>query len=303
MGEKTGIPWTRSTFNPWIGCTKVGRGCDNCYAETFNIRFRKGANWGPGAPRHLVSDHAWNEPIRWDRKAASDPDPWWVFAASHADIFDNEVDPAWRARFWQVVRDTPHLRWQIVTKRIGNVAKMVPPDWPFRNVILIVTVVDQQEADRDVPKLLATPAAARGLSIEPQVDRIALAALQDATNALGYGHGASVDSLCGMWAGARVGATGTCARLDWVISGGESGAPSKVRPYRYDWAVQLLRECRREGVPFFMKQLGVDYRGPDGTRPRLGMLPDGSEEPMARELPERWPPELRVREMPRPWWN
>jgi hypothetical protein len=24
MGEKTGIQWTDSTFNPWIGCTKVG---------------------------------------------------------------------------------------------------------------------------------------------------------------------------------------------------------------------------------------------------------------------------------------
>ena len=35
MAEKTGISWTDSTFNPWIGCTKVGPGCDHCYAEAL----------------------------------------------------------------------------------------------------------------------------------------------------------------------------------------------------------------------------------------------------------------------------
>ena len=33
MGERTEIGWTDSTFNPWRGCTKVSRGCLNCYAE------------------------------------------------------------------------------------------------------------------------------------------------------------------------------------------------------------------------------------------------------------------------------
>ncbi|CAB1371342.1 protein of unknown function (plasmid) [Denitratisoma oestradiolicum] len=35
MAEKTRIAWTDSTFNPWIGCTKVGLGCDHCYAEAL----------------------------------------------------------------------------------------------------------------------------------------------------------------------------------------------------------------------------------------------------------------------------
>lgn len=58
MGRSTGIAWTRSTRNFWSGCTKVGPGCDGCYAEAFN-RFTRGKNettgqamnWGPGAPR------------------------------------------------------------------------------------------------------------------------------------------------------------------------------------------------------------------------------------------------------------
>lgn len=33
MSADTKIEWADHTFNPWIGCTKVGPGCDNCYAK------------------------------------------------------------------------------------------------------------------------------------------------------------------------------------------------------------------------------------------------------------------------------
>lgn len=33
MSDTTKIEWADSTFNPSIGCTKVGPGCHNCYAE------------------------------------------------------------------------------------------------------------------------------------------------------------------------------------------------------------------------------------------------------------------------------
>ena len=36
MAENSGIAWTTHTFNPWVGCTKVGPGCDHCYAEAWN---------------------------------------------------------------------------------------------------------------------------------------------------------------------------------------------------------------------------------------------------------------------------
>ena len=36
MVENTKIEWARHTFNPWIGCQKVGPGCDFCYAEISN---------------------------------------------------------------------------------------------------------------------------------------------------------------------------------------------------------------------------------------------------------------------------
>jgi protein gp37 len=40
MGDNSAIEWTDATWNPVTGCTKIGRGCDNCYAERFSERFR-----------------------------------------------------------------------------------------------------------------------------------------------------------------------------------------------------------------------------------------------------------------------
>ena len=67
MGDTTGIEWTDSTMNFWEGCTKVGPGCDHCYAETRNARYGGGVaiNWGPGAPRRRTSVSNWNKPKRW----------------------------------------------------------------------------------------------------------------------------------------------------------------------------------------------------------------------------------------------
>jgi very-short-patch-repair endonuclease len=39
MGSKTGIEWTDSTWNPFIGCSRVSEGCRHCYAERMAGRF------------------------------------------------------------------------------------------------------------------------------------------------------------------------------------------------------------------------------------------------------------------------
>ncbi len=78
MGEKTGIAWTDHTRNFWTGCSKIGPGCDSCYAETFQ-RWTKGkdaesgeaSNWGPGRARHPHLDGARKDILRWDKKAKS----------------------------------------------------------------------------------------------------------------------------------------------------------------------------------------------------------------------------------------
>lgn len=226
MAEKTGIAWTDSTFNPWIGCTKVGPGCDNCYAEALMDKRWKRVQWGSGQQRQRTSAANWKQPLLWEREheafALMHGRRRRVFCASLADVFDNEAPPQWRGELWALVKATPNLDWLILTKRIGNVAGMAPADGLPPNVWLGATMVNQPEWDRDARKLLAVDASVRYVSVEPMLGPI--------TGGLDL-HG-----------------------LDWVIVGGESG--HGARPIQREWVDSLRRECEAAGVAFFFKQWG-----------------------------------------------
>lgn len=265
MAEKTGIAWTDSTFNPWIGCTKVGPGCDNCYAEATDSRFYGSAHWGPGQARLLTKDSYWSKPISWNADAASKGVRRRVFCASQADVFDNEVPTEWRERLWALIRKTPWLDWQLVTKRVGNVKKMLPADWGdgYPNVWILATVVTQKEAERDIPKLLAIPAVVRGLSMEPLIESVRL----------------------------PEGSVGP-DKISWVITGGESlpDAPTDARPFDLAWANALKEQAEAAGAAFFMKQTG---HNPKDNGDAYLVKGKG-------ETPEAWPETLRVRAFPIP---
>lgn len=261
MAELSNIAWTTNTFNPWYGCTKVGPGCDHCYAEAWNVRFSPDGiaqNWGPGAPRRRTSASNWAKVRKWNRDAATATEPVRVFCASLADVFDNEADPAVRADLWNLVRETPNLKWQFLTKRVGNVLKMLPADWRenFRHCGIAATVVTQEECDRDLPKLLAVKREAGvawvGLSIEPQVELV-------------------IPKFS----------------VDWVITGGESSQRGhSARLYDPAWARELIHYGLRDGFAIFVKQMGSN---PAGLRLRDRAGADPSE----------WPNDLRVREFPK----
>lgn len=279
----SGIQWTDHTFNPWIGCTKVSPGCDHCYAETWANRFGT-AIWGSGQPRHLTSASSWNLPRKWNREAEQRGIRYRVFCASLADVFDNEVDPAWRERLWGLIRETPHLDWLLLTKRIGNVQKMLPDDWDdewrdgYPNVWLGITVVNQEEADRDIPKLRRVAASRRFLSIEPLLGSVDL---RFPTNREVHeaAAGMNLDRLFFSFNGIEAEAK-TGDGIHWVIVGGESGP--NARPMHPDWARSLRDQCRDAGAAFHFKQWGEwqvvydrDVDDPDWSR--CPKSTDGSE--------------------------
>ncbi len=237
MAEQSAISWTDATFNPVIGCTRVSPGCDHCYAARDNERRKWVDGWD--GPRRRTSIANWRQPILWNKKAHASSRPLKVFCASLSDVFDNQWEPEWRDDLWGLIRATPHLRWILLTKRIGNVLNMVPHDWPFPHVGIMATMVNQPEYDRDRLKLSAIPAPWRGISAEPLLGRIVLDHKDAAEN------------------------------LDWVITGGESG-PDR-RPLDMD-AVRYLRDqCHELGIAFHHKQNG-GLRGKD-----TGCLIDGRE--------------------------
>ena len=309
MSANSKIEWTDHTFNPWEGCQKVGPGCDHCYAETRNARFGGGTavNWGHGAPRRRTSVKNWNLPLKWNAAAdtfmAEHGRRQRVFCSSLADVFDNAVDPQWRADLFALIAATPNLDWLLLTKRIGNVPKMLGdyktlPLLP--NIWLGATIVNQEEADRDIPKLLAVPARVRFLSMEPLLGPVDLTYVDD-----GHAHRdvpreewGSVDndkSPPGLWwnvlTGKRTimhgGADGewsrTDAAVDWVIVGGESGPGA--RPMHPEWARSLRDQCEAADVPFLFKQWG-EWTPGENVEKRVGTV-DGAWWVDGRWMPSR----------------
>lgn len=273
MSENTNIEWADHTFNPWEGCQKVGPGCDHCYAEVRNARFAGGAsvNWGPGAPRRRTSAANWRKPLAWNAAAdafmAAHGRRQRVFCASLADVFDNEVDLQWRFDLMRLIEQTPNLDWLLLTKRIGNAAAMLDEavlainhgrwnwrDNAFPNVWLGATIVNQAEADRDIPKLLAVSAVRRFLSMEPLLGAVDLTvAFRPCLNA----NGVQMDPSIGAYeccAACEYTGIGPEMGLDWIIVGGESGPGA--RPMSPDWARGLRDQCAAAGVPYLFKQWG-----------------------------------------------
>jgi len=258
MGENTSIAWTHRTFNAWWGCSKIGPGCDHCYAASFDKRVG-GDHWGPDKPRRYFGDKHWNQPRKWNREALGGDPRRLVFCSSMADVFDNQVEQHHRERLWALIKETPALVWQIVTKRIGNAPDMLPADWGdgYPNVWLLSTVVNQPEADRDIDKLLRVPAIVHGLSVEPQLEEVDVRSWMSPYRPI-------------------------FQRVTWVISGGESG---KARPFNIAWARSLRDQCAAAGTHFFLKQFG---HKPVGV---YGLTGKG-------EDPAEWPEDVRVRNFP-----
>jgi protein gp37 len=250
MAEDTKIGWTDHTFSPWTGCQKVGPGCDHCYAEAWAKRSGV-VQWGPDAERRRTGAPVWAMPLKLQGRHpafyAEHGRRQRIFSASLSDVFDNAAPIEWFVDLLRLIYATPDLDWLLLTKRIGTFharmgqallalddayqppgfqewieawLKGVPPD----NVWIGATVVNQEEADRDIPKLLAVPARVRFLSIEPMLGPI----VKDFVPLVGS--------------------------LHWIISGFESGPG--CRPGDLAWLRQLVTSAHIATIPMFVKQLG-----------------------------------------------
>lgn len=237
----------------------VSPACDHCYAEAQAKRApRTFGGWGPHAERKRTSESYWRQPLKWNsgaRKAGTRPR---VFCASMADVFDNAVPVAWRCDLWDLIAETPHLDWLLLTKRPSNIAGMLPQrshgaltGWGptgYPNVWLGTTVENQAEADRRIPHLLAVPAARRFLSCEPLLGPLNLRAIDLP------GGDSEVLPLGAGYLGRLHDDEAEGRRIDWIIAGGESGP--KARPSHPDWFRSLRDQCQAAGVLYFHKQNG-----------------------------------------------
>lgn len=248
MGENSSIEWTDHTFNPWVGCTKVSPACDHCYAEGWARRTGQSELWTGELRR--TSPANWRKPYKWNNEAPLSGQRHRVFCASLADVFDNQAEKHWRADLFAMIRETPNLAWLLLTKRPQNIRKMLPADWGagWSNAWLGTTAENQDEANRRIPHLLATPAAVRFVSAEPLLEPIDFTKL----DTMLFRRAERVNALTGEASGMFGDPAGSLPCLDWIIVGGESGPD--FRHLDLAWARSIRDQCAAAGTAFFMKQ-------------------------------------------------
>lgn len=209
------IEWTEQTWNPTVGCTKISPGCKHCYAETMAKRLT--AMGTPGYENGFsltLLPQRLDDPLK--RKK-----PTVYFVNSMSDLFHERVPDDYIEKVFEVITQTPHHTYQILTKRAARMARYfrtrsVPP-----NAWLGVSVEDRKYGVPRIDHLRKVPATIRFLSVEPLLSDVGELNLAD---------------------------------IHWVIVGGESGP--KARPMKTKWAEAVREQCQEQGVAFFFKQWG-----------------------------------------------
>ena len=218
LAYKSGIEWTDTTWNPVTGCTKVTRGCDNCYAERFAERFR-------GVPGHpfergfdlMLRPERISQPLSWKR-------PRMIFVNSMSDLFHKDIPKAFIDKVFDTMETADWHIFQILTKRSSLMRDYLNIRYgssPAPQHIWCGVSVEDRRATARIRHLRDSPTSIRFLSIEPLLGPVG-----------------DID-LDG---------------ISWVIVGGESGP--KCRPVEESWIIDIRNLCERDGIPFFFKQWG-----------------------------------------------
>lgn len=224
----------------------------------------------------VITDGKWNGEVRFCEKALMEPMSWrkpsLVFVESMGDLFHESVPVEWIDKVMAIVAFCAQHQFMFLTKRAGRMREYMvrveaaqpgsfidhdlydhwryetgahdheQPEFPLPNLWLGVTCENQEQADKRIPDLLATPAAHRFVSIEPMLGPVDLERphTHDCHALKCTKHGA-----CPPW---------YIQEIDYVICGGESGPGA--RPIHPDWVRSIRDQCAAAEVPFMFKQWG-----------------------------------------------
>lgn len=241
--NKTDVEYLDYTWNPTKGCSAVSDGCKNCWAKRMSKRLAGiGVRGYSKDDPFAVTCCDWklDEPLKVKKPSR-------IGVSFMGDLFHQSVPTDFICNVWfQCWRSKQH-QFLMLTKRprrmrtIVNTLQTVVP-----NLLLGVSVENQETFDERWKYLRDTPAAVLYISYEP-----ALAPLVLPPDFL------ERDNV-------------------WVICGAETGPGA--RPMHLSWAVDVLNQCQKAGVPFFFKKNSVGERWLNGyTRKTWEQYPERSE--------------------------
>lgn len=263
MIKTSKISWTGSTWNPWQGCTKVSRGCKFCYMFREKIRFDQD-------PSKVVrsSERTFQKPIRMNREVEegkrTDHDRL-VFTCSWSDFFHEDADP-WRWEAWEVIRNSPGLIFQILTKRPKRALDHLPPFWDeIRDRIWFGVTVEDKFSLWRLSFLRMFRVPVKFVSVEPLLGPLHLSWFdrwERSKGRIAFDMVSGFTCLnCGEFHQKKEPCSDpSCENwkpIDWIIIGGESGTPvQNVRIMHPWWVDSLLKFGFVSDIPVFFKQWG-----------------------------------------------
>ena len=207
-------------WHPWHGCKKYSEGCLNCYVYRRDLSVCRD-------PAQVAKTSIFRLPLQKKRDGSFALKPGQiVYTCLTSDFFLEEADP-WRPEAWEMIKSRSDLTFFIITKRILRAKQCLPGDWGegYPNVILCCTVENQRQCGIRMPEFLRFPARRKEVICEPLLGPV------------DFG-----DFLQG---------------VDKVTAGGESG--NGARPCRFEWVLDLRRQCLRSGAAFSFKQTGAYF--------------------------------------------
>ena len=218
----TKIEWTDKTWNPITGCTKLSEGCKNCYAEKMAKRL-KGMKVSKYVNEFSLTLHEEDilTPLKWKKSHT-------IFVCSMSDIFHEEVPFSFINKIMNTIENTPHHRYQILTKRAERMNEYFLRRSIPENIWLGVTVESSKVKDR-IEHIRYLDASVKFLSCEPLIDNLGTLDL-----------------------------TG----INWIIVGGESGTSARIM--EPEWVRLIQNQANEQQVAFFFKQWGT--WGSDGVK-------------------------------------
>lgn len=287
--KKPGQWWTKS-WTPAVGCDMSLPCAAHCWARPQAHMHARHPNPQIAEKYAGITDDAgrWTGTVRLDEPTLDAPLHWrgpQVVAVSlMGDLFHEHLPDSAIDRIYAVMAALcPQHTFVVLTKRaerryrwhtehtgwsvpVGGTCVEIDRDeeywmsshppfdnsqpWPLPNVIEMISASTQAELDERWGWLARTPAAWRGLHLEPLE-------LLNLKSILG---GQLVPNYYGPGAG-------TWIMPDWVVVGGETGPDA--RPMHPGWVRAIRDQCQAVGVPFWFKGWG-QFRPADfgtGTDP------------------------------------
>lgn len=177
------IEWTKSTWNPVTGCSKISEGCAHCYAERMALRLKAmGQKNYINGFQVTLHPEALDLPLSWKK-------PQTIFVNSMSDLFHEDIPLNFIRQVFDIMKRAYLHKFQILTKRAERLAELSPLLTWSENIWMGVTVEDASYIKR-IDYLRDVPSVVRFLSLEPLLGPLPQMNL---------------------------------SLIDWVIVGGESG--------------------------------------------------------------------------------